>query len=337
MRIARIAPLLTLATLLFLGSVGCARDTIFALAVHPTKPQIVYVSTKTGVFKTRDGGKTWSPMPQGLEGAQVISLAIDPVLSSTIYAGTFATAVYKSADGGQRWQPANLGLKGHVSVVYDLAIDPKDTRIVYLATTIGPYRSMNAGGNWTEIVHGMESVYTATLAIDPENSTTLYAGTSGGMYKSTDRGNRWEIINKGLIEGDVDTAMALGINTVAVDPLNTETVYIGSTQGIYATTDGGAKWSRRMEGLTTKFVAKLLIDPGNPATLYAGTDKGVFKSTDSASTWDPSNEGLTHRVVRSMSLDPSDPSTIYVGTQGGLFRSRDGAATWVMLPLKRAS
>lgn len=318
------------------GTGGCTRGepTVFSIAVHPTNPKILYVATKETVFKTRDGGQTWTPMREGLEQAQVITLAIDPVLSSTIYAGTFATAVYKSSDGGQRWRPANIGLKGHVSVVTSIVIHPRDTNIVYIGTTIGPYRSTDGGASWVEYVHGMESVYVASLAIDPQNPSILYAGTTGGIYKSTDRGERWEIINTGLIEMAKDSAMALGVNAIVIDPVETQNLFIGTTQGIFVSTDGGRQWVPRNEGLDAKFINRLLMDTRDRKVLYAGTDKGVYKSTDGANSWKPVNQGLTNRVVRSMALDPSSPNTLYVGTQGGLFKSTDGAESWSLIPLK---
>jgi photosystem II stability/assembly factor-like uncharacterized protein len=335
---ASLRSLLPFVLILLISSsfLGCTRGepTIFSIAIHPHKHKIIYVSTKRTVFKTRDGGRSWSPMGEGLESAQVISLGIDPKLSSTIYAGTFATAVYKSVDGGQLWRPANIGLKGHVSVVTTLAIHPQNPNTVYIGTTIGPYRSTNAGGSWEEIVHGMESVYTVSLAIDPQDPRTLYAGTSGGMYKSTNGGNRWEIINEGLIEEEVDSAMALGVNTIAIDPLQTENLFIGTTRGIFYTADGGKQWTPMNKGLDTKFVNQVLIDPKKPNVLYAGTEKGVYKSTDRAGSWKAMNNGLINLVVRSMVFHPFDPDTTLAGTQGGLFKTTDGAETWNLLAIR---
>jgi photosystem II stability/assembly factor-like uncharacterized protein len=270
-------------------------------------------------------------MREGLEQAQVISLAIDPVLSSTIYAGTLATAVYKSSDGGQRWRSANIGLKGHVSVVYAIVIHPKDHNIIYIGTTIGPHRSTDGAErqSWEEIVQGMESVYVASLAIDPLNPSILYAGTTGGIYKSMNGGDQWKEINNGLFEAGPDTAMALGVNAIAIDPVETQNVFIGTTQGLYLSTNGGNQWVQKKKGLDTKFIARLLIDLNHRNVLYAGTEKGIYKSMDHGETWNATNNGLTNPVVRAMAIDSSN--TIYVGTQGGLFKSTDGGNTWVLI------
>lgn len=314
---------------------GCTRGepTVFAIAVNPTNPGIIYLSTRDTIFKSRDGGQTWTAMRDGLEQAQVISLAIHPELSSTVYAGTFATAVYKSSDGGQRWRPANLGLKGHVSVVNAIAIHPKDHNTIYIGTTIGPYRSTEGGENWVEIVHGMESVYVASFSIDPQNPSILYAGTTGGMYKSTDGGDHWKEINKGLFEEGADTAMALGVNAIVIDPSDPQKLFIGTARGVFATADGGGQWVEKNKGLETKFVARLLMDLNDHNVLYAGTEKGIYKSVDRAESWTAMNSGLTNLVIRAMALDSTN--TLYAGTQGGLFKSSDGGQSWSLISVIR--
>src|SRR3989304_6070598 len=95
---------LLVALILWAVTVGCTRGepTVFAVAVHPANPRIVYVSANHGVLKTRDGGSTWSPVNEGLEHSQVLAFAIDPTAPATAYAGTVGEAVYKSAEGGQR-------------------------------------------------------------------------------------------------------------------------------------------------------------------------------------------------------------------------------------------
>ncbi|HET8761024.1 MAG TPA: hypothetical protein VFN94_08140, partial [Nitrospiria bacterium] len=229
---------------------GCTRGepTISAIAVHPTNPQIVYVSSSKGVVKTRDGGKTWAPITEGLEHSQVLAFAIDPSAPAIVYAGTFANAIYKSNDGGQLWRPANIGMKEHVSVVNAFAISPRTSEELYAATTVGVFRSTDGGGSWVETVAGMESVYAVAIAIDPTNPDIMYAGTSGGMYRSHDRGSRWTIINKGLIAGEVGTAMALGVNAISIDPDDSQRVIIATMKGLFASANRGDTWEARPAG-----------------------------------------------------------------------------------------
>ncbi len=313
---------------------GCSREpTINAVAIHPEKSRIIYVSMKQGVYKSRDSGKTWTQMNEGLEGSQVRSLAIDPVLSSTVYAGTFAEAVFKSVDGGQRWHRANIGLKEHVSVVNSIVFHPQDPKKMFIGTTVGVYQSSNAGGEWHETVKGMESVYVVPLVASPETPITLYCGTSGGMYKSLDEGKTWIKINKGLIEGEVGTAMALGVNSILLDHQDSKRLFIGTSKGIFTSDDSGLNWRTSNKGLSkgSRFVSSLLMDPGDSRILYAGTGEGIYKSTDQGQNWMISSSGLTNVVIWSMALDPKDSSTLYAGTQGGLFKTINGGERWNLL------
>ena len=309
---------------------ACTRGepTVFAVAVHPTNSNIVYVSASHGVLKTRDGGLTWARISEGLEHSQVLAFAIDPTAPSTIYAGTFANAIYKSADGGQQWRPANVGMKEHVSVVNALAMYPPNPQIVYAATTVGPYQTANGGESWEETVHGMESVYTVAIAFDPRFPEVLYAGTSGGMYKSRDRGARWELLNRGLIEGEVGTAMALGVNAISVDPQDTNRLVIATGKGIFVSRDGGARWESRSVGPAVPFMTGVQRDPGDRMTLYAGGDHGIFVTRDGGDTWTAVAAEPNPRVVRALAVDPSSPGVVYAGTQKGLLKSTDHGATW---------
>ena len=312
---------------------GCTRGepTVFAVAVHPANPRIVYVSAGHGVLKTRDGGATWSPINEGLEHAQVLAFAIDPTAPSTIYAGTFAKAIYKSADGGQRWRPANVGMKEHVSVVNAFATYPPNPRIIFAATTVGPYRSENGGETWEETVHGMESVYTVAIAFDPRFPEVLYVGTSGGMYRSRDRGAQWTLINQGLIAGEIRTAMALGVNAISIDPEETDRLVIATGKGLFISRDGGAHWEPRATGSARPFMTALQRDPFDRMRLYAGGEHGMFVSGDGGEHWTAVTSSPKPGVVRALAVDPSTRGVLYAGAQRGLFKSSDHGTTWGLI------
>jgi photosystem II stability/assembly factor-like uncharacterized protein len=314
---------------------GCSRGepTILAITVHPTNPQIVYVSSSKGVVKSRDGGATWTAINEGLEHSQVLAFAIDPSAPSTVYAGTFANAVYKSSDGGQRWRPANIGMKEHVSVVNAFAISPRTSEELYAATTVGVFRSTDGGGTWVETVAGMESVYAVAIAIDPTSPDIMYAGTSGGMYRSDDRGSRWTIINRGLIKGEVGTAMALGVNAISIDPDDPRRVVIATMKGLFASADRGGTWEARPAGPVASPVMAVQRDPANHARLYAGGDHGIFISVDRGNSWTAVSAEPKPGIVRSLAVDPSSPGVVYAGTQRGLLKSTDSGATWAQVPL----
>lgn len=326
---------------LMLSAAACGgkNDTIVAIAPHPRNPDIIYVATNESLYKTRDDGATWSKMTTDLSSFRVLTLGVDPHSPANVLAGTMGDAVYKSPDGGQSWTPHNGGLKAHVSVVNQFVFHPSEPDTIYVATTVGVFRTKDGGRYWEERMRGMKEVhYVVALAMDAENSDVMYAGTTGGVYKTTDGTAHWGLVNNGLIPKEkLDAAMALGVNSLVTDPHMPGTVYAGTTKGLFKTADAGASWNRIEKGLADTYVSAILIDPSNPNVLYAGTRKGVCKTTDGGHSWGEANAGLTTLNIRAMALSPMNPLIVFAGTNGsGLFRSKDGARTWTHLPLTPA-
>ena len=157
---------------------GCSQrsDRVAAVVVHPTKSNIMYVATEEGVYKTRDGGQGWKRLTEGLSRIRVMNLAIDPLLPANVFAGTLTDGVYKSPDGGRRWLSRNTGIqKGTISAnVNQLAFHPNDTQTLYAATTVGVFRTMNAGQSWQERMNGMNEInFIVALAVDPKHPNIL--------------------------------------------------------------------------------------------------------------------------------------------------------------------
>ncbi|WP_447973677.1 WD40/YVTN/BNR-like repeat-containing protein [Nitrospira sp. Kam-Ns4a] len=320
---------------LWLPGCGNQSETIAAIALHPTNPNIWYVATNDSVYKTRDGGATWEQFPN-FSARRVTTLALDPEFPANVFAGTMGDAVYKSPDGGQHWLPHNVGLKEHVSYVNQFVFHPTQHDTMYAATTVGIFRTTDGGRTWEEQMNGMKEVHiVVTLAINPHNPRILYAGTTGGAYRSLDAAASWHKINNGLIPAEVlEASLSLGINTLIIDPANPDTVYAGTTKGLFKTTNRGDLWVRIGQSLGDQFVSSLVLHPGNPNILYAGGRAGVFKSLDGGQTWQAINEGLATLNVRTIVMNPKNPETLFCGTNGsGLYVSRNGGKTWTRVPL----
>ncbi len=333
-----VAQFASLALLLF--SFGCQKDSeaIVSIALHPTNANILYVATNDAVYKSRDGGGSWEKFPN-FSARRVTTVAIDPMLPATIYAGTMGDAVYKSPDGGQHWLPHNVGLKEHVSFVNQFVFHPALSEKIYAATTVGAYYSKDAGREWEERMNGMKEVHIVTsIAINHKDPTIIYGGTTGGMYRSEDEAMTWKKINNGLIpESELMASLALGVNAIELDPVNPDIVYAGTTKGLFRTANKGEQWERIGQSLPDPFVSSIVIHPTQPAILYVGGPGGVWKSTDSGKTWQAMNQGLTTLNVRSLVMAPKNTDTLYAGTNGsGLYRSTDAGATWIPVPLKAA-
>jgi len=323
-----------------LSSLGCQKESesVVSIALHPTNANILYVATNDAVYKSRDGGGTWERFPS-FSARRVTTLAIDPLLPATIYAGTMGDAVYKSPDGGQHWLPHNVGLKEHVSFVNQFVFHPALSEKIYIATTVGAFYTKDAGREWEERMNGMKEVHIVTsIAINPKNPSILFGGTTGGMYRSDDGATTWKRINNGLIpESELMASMALGVNAIEIDRTNPDIVYVGTTKGLFRTINKGESWERIGQSLPDPFVSSILIHPTEPSQLYIGGPGGVWKSSDSGKTWQAMNQGIATLNMRALAMDTKNPQILYAGTNGsGLYRSTDAGATWVPVPLKAA-
>jgi photosystem II stability/assembly factor-like uncharacterized protein len=324
--------------LLVVSLAGCNRsDAIVVIQLHPKNPDIMYVATNDYIYKTRDGGQTWTNLSKGMSHSRVISMAIDPTYPATVYAGTKGDAVYKSHDGGQRWASMRSGLDDATisSVVNQFVFDPMDSNHIFLATTMGVSETKNGGEHWTKKMEGMkELLMVVTLGMDPTRPAIIYAGTSGGVYKTINEAGHWEKVNNGLVSPDiVKSSRALNVTSVLVDPFEPETVYAATLAGIYKTTDGAKSWTRIGELLSDQMIISMLLDRTRKGVIYLAGRDGVHRSDDGGATWKTFNQGLATTNVRSIAQSPTDPKLFYAGTNGsGLYRSRDAGETWEPMP-----
>ena len=321
---------------LFLGGCG-GSDPVVVIQVHPTNPDILYIATNDYIYKSRDGGKTWSNLSKGMSYSRVIAMGIDPLYPATIYAGTKGDAVYKSYDGGQRWTSARTGLDDATisSVVNQFVFDPADDSHMFLATTMGVFESKNAGERWVKKMEGMKEVLmVVTLGMDPARPSVMYAGTSGGVYKTSDQGAHWLQVNNGLVpEGMVKTSRALGVTSVQVDPFAPDTVYAATLAGLYKTTNGAASWVRIGESLQDQMIVAMVLDRTRAGVIYLAGRDGIHRSEDGGLNWTPLNDGFTTTNIRSLAQSATDAKVFYAGTNGsGLYKSLDGGAHWEPMP-----
>ena len=296
-----------------------------ALAIDPSTPATVYAGTNGGVFKSANGGTSWTAV---LTSTEVLALAIDPSTPATLYAGTFG-GVFKTTNGGDSWTAVNSGLT-NTTLDSPLAIDPSTPATLYAGASGsgGVFKSTDGGMIWTNVGSfstGLTVTQVLALAIDPSTPATLYAGTGnffslgGGIFKSINGGTSWTSV------GNVSTGLpATPVLALAIDPSTPATLYAGTgnsvllglqTGGIFKSANGGTTWTAASSGLTDTNVFALAIDPSTPATLYAGTYDGVFKGTNGGTSWTAVNFGFANPQVLALAIDPSTPTTLYAGSR----------------------
>jgi len=283
---------------------------INSLAIDPSNSQTLYIGTYGDVFKSTNGGASWSVSSTGLTRSTMNCLAIDPSNSQILYVGTDVGDVFKSTNGGASWSSSSSGLTG--SYMWSLAIDFSNPQTLYAGTNGGgAFKSTNGGASWSSSSSGLPTnSIVLCLAIDPYSPQTLYAGFWGGVFKSN---------NGGVVWGDSSSGLPwMYVHCLAIDRDNSQILYAGPYGGgVYKSTDGGASWTASSSGLTNGVMWSLVINPSNPQTLYAGTDGGAFTSTDGGASWTAFSTGLTDSRVRCLVIDPSNPQILYAGTYGG--------------------
>jgi len=181
---------------------------IRAIAIHPTNPSIVYAgSASGGVWRTNNGGATWTPLTDNQCSLNTGSIAIDPVNPNIVYVGTgeptqsSGCGLLRSFDGGTSWTEINgAGVLAPVNGsqttrAYRIRVAPslagtQNTSVVLYAANNGLHRSTNSGSAWTTVLSG----FVSDVEFDPANDNIVWAARAGagnntnGVYRSADRG-----------------------------------------------------------------------------------------------------------------------------------------------------
>ena len=306
----------------FTGTVSSFFQTIpvTALAINPAEPSTIYAGSGNGVFKSTNGGRTWSAMNNGLTNRNVTALVINPSAPSTLYVAVSGfgggSGVYKSTNGGSTWNLRNNGL--NQTDVRTLTIDPVTPDTLYAGvnfccvTGSHIYRTTDHAESWAPVASA-PPLAPSSIAIDPLNHLTIYVAdaiTTGAFYKSSDGGLTWG--NLGL------TGSAA--RSVAVSPLTAGLVYASMDQALFRSVDGGSNWTQ-IPSLT----GTIVFDPVNASTVYLLTSAfsfnplGLLKSTNNGQTFIQVNNGLNTPQAVVLAINPHNPSTLHLasGTPSG--------------------
>lgn len=294
-----------------------------AVAIQQSNPSVVWVGTGEGnprnslnggygVFKTLDGGKTWTAM--GLEKTRHIhKILIDPTDPNTVYVGAIGApwgaheerGVYKTTDGGKNWR--RILFSNNTSGVADMVMDPKNPNKIIAAlwdhkrdpwffksggAGSGLYMTYDGGENWKKLSEkeGLPKgeLGRIGLAIAASKTDVIYAlieSKKNALYKSTDGGSQWKMVND---KEDIGNR-PFYYSDIFVDPQNENRVYSVFTY-VNVSEDGGKSFTELM-----------------PAY---GVDNGVHP--DHHAWW----------------IHPKNGQFMMDGNDGGMNITRDGGASW---------
>ncbi len=248
------------------------------IAYAPSNPDIIYAGMRKainigmiepstepsfGIYKSVDGGETWTEKNSGLENSTKIinNIAVHPGNPDIAYAATFHDGIFKTTDGGESWVAINNGL---LSLdVRSLAIDPENPDTIYagLAEGVGIFKTTNGGELWEPINAGIQVLCPSFL----QRVGQVQPGVS--LEKP-----------KRIIGGEYYSIPWTNISSIVIDPVEPQTLYAADLHmGVYMSTDGGASWMPINDGLSTKAATSLAIS-ADGWILYAATSgEGVFR------------------------------------------------------------
>jgi photosystem II stability/assembly factor-like uncharacterized protein len=330
-----------------------------ALAIAPSNPEVIYVGTGQpqprydvisgdGVFRSSDGGKTWSKL--GLEATRHIGrILVDPRNADTVLVGALGhifgpnreRGVFRSTDGGRTWTPA-LFIDENTGVV-DLASDSAQPDVVYAAAwqfrnypwlsyfkpNVGPgsaiYKSTDAGRTWKRLggrgwptsdvgriglavspggrVYAIVDAQAALAGLDPTRATPSPAG----LYRSDDGGASWEHVNS------TPGLASYYMGRVTADPKNRDVVYVMG-QSIRRSDDGGKTFRFAKGAPGGDDYHFLWINPKHPDHMVTAADQGTVVTVNGGKTWSDWYNQPTGQFYH-VETDDRFPYWIYSGQQ----------------------
>jgi photosystem II stability/assembly factor-like uncharacterized protein len=289
---------------------GIAGHSVRALAQAPSDPRSLVVGTLSGVYRSRDGGRTWRRIsPEGHPDLRNVgSVAIDQTDPDVIYIGTWHLP-WKTTDGGRSWQPIAIGMIDD-SDVMTMTIDRRDPSLVYATACSGIYRSTDGAARWSRI-RGIPSSSrrTRSFSQSPDSPDTLYAGTTEGVWSSDDGGATWKQLTRKDVIVNAVLALPGGL------------VFAGAEgAGVLRSTDGGRTWQASNQGFSERFVSRAVFDPdGRRLLVGVWGDRrhgGVFWAPRPEGPWSRLGPGLEGREVLSLA---TAGTTVIAGTDDGIY------------------
>lgn len=350
------------------------------LAVHPVDTGIIFIgSASGGLWKSTSGGlgaEAWTMVNTGYPSLAVSSIAIDSANPNIMYIGTgenygyqyslngldirvtrgmYGIGILKTTNGGLTWNKSLDWSYQNQTGIWEIIINPKNSNILYAATSEGIFKSTNAGGNWVQILNYKMVI---DIMINPIDTNIVYASIGNltnnaptplnerGIFKSTNSGVNWFKLTGGLPgdwSGKANLDMYKGNpNFIYVSICNDVTSYVG----FYRSTNAGANWTLGSTSVPSSnqgwYNNGIIVKPDNPNVILVGTIN-VEKSTNGGtsfstkSSWSSWYSGATppgqpegpanfvHADVHNFAVNPKDPNKVYIITDGGLYRSNNFA------------
>jgi photosystem II stability/assembly factor-like uncharacterized protein len=326
------------ASLLVLAGCGSSADSyggdknhIHDLLALTGAPNTLLVASHIGLYRTSDGGKSWSEVAGGsgqlMDGLMIYKLTQSPVEPKRVYAlagyrpenkaaAKGDLGIYLSDDTGQTWKLVTTLSAFPNSALFTIAAGAGSAGQVFAVVpnvgAKGLYMSDDAGAHWrqqpdlpTDSING--------LVADPARAGRLWVySVSSGLYSTNDDGGHWKTAQ----------GMRGGVFSIAVAA---QMVYAVGDSGLFVSKDGGASFAPANGDVAFTAVAS---SPATPATAYALTGTAVYMSSDSGASW--KQTGPISRQPSYLTVDPASAATAYAGASYpiAVAVTSNGGASW---------
>ncbi len=287
-----------------------------------------FAATNTGLFRSRDEGKSWEVSGKGIGSFAIQSIALSRGYSAdrTLWVGAADGGIYRSTDRGDSW--ALLAHLGRGSAVVGVAASSDHSTLMAGTLADGLFASTDGGRRWKPRNAGLPDPSVISLALSPafKEDRTAFVAVSGGLYRTTDGGGSWQPSLPSVGED--------AVQCVAISPSypTDRTVLAGTeSRGLLRSRDGGVTWHPTNAGIPRLCINDLALSPDfqQDATVAAATGQGVALSKDAGDSWQL--VGAKSEIV--LGLDVARATThgrtLLAGIfDKGILRSEDEGESW---------
>ncbi|WP_374174201.1 Ig-like domain-containing protein [Flavobacterium tructae] len=313
-----------------------------SIAVDPTNDQVMYWGTGdanyygggVGVYKTINGGATWTESNSGMGNRLVIDMLFLPTDHNTIIAAT-NNGIYKSTDAGDNWTLQSVS----DIEVQDICYKPGTKgQIIYATASKNFYRSLDAGNSWTEItspafVFGANGTRVSVSEADPNvvYVANVGAGSIGEIYRSTDGGSTFTNMRttKEYLAGYSASEGGQGNYNFdfEVNPANSNELYV-CAHVIWRSTNAGVTWVKQQPSWASDLHTDqhhIVFDPYVSGQLWNANDGGVWSNTaNGTGAWTPKSDGIAATEIYHGTISKTNRNVLYIGTQdnGGFYYNK---------------
>lgn len=311
----------------------------------PSAAQTLYLGCDGGIYKSTDGGVTWTTKnTAGFSATQFQSIALHPIDPNFTIGGTQDNGTNKinpdgshtridGGDGGYTLIDQNAADNTNVTMYHTYYNNSGQAGFSRALTSPGGWTFFGCGGTANGISCPSTTLFYAPMALGPGNPNTVYFATDR-LYRSADKGVTMPLVSQGPVISGVP------ISSISIAKTDDNVRIIGFTNGkVYRTFTGSSVLDDVTPfGSPAVPVGRVMIDPVDKKTAYVSyggyglaAGRHVWKTTNLDAvtpTWSVSGNGIPDIPVNAMAIDPGNTSIVFAGTDIGVYVSIDAGATW---------